>query len=292
MKFAERSEIDIERWNALVAKEQHVLLFSYSWYLDAVAENWCILVDDNYTKGIALPYTKRMGVEILYVPIFSRSSQFIGTYTNNDVALIKQRFRAIELATTTNMFNSQTTRVHQTITNFEHRKLSSQAKRSLKKAVNSGVSVTDNDSFAGIMTAIEQELQGKFKGVDAERISGLKKLFQSAQKEGCLKVFEVSDGEETGGIVCLVDESQILYLKGACPDSLKKKGGMYFALNVAIEFAQKNGLKFDFGGSNVKGVQRFNKNLGGVDQPYFFYESNKAPVWFRLARKFKNRLNR
>ncbi len=292
MKFIERTEIDVEKWNALVGKEKEAHFFSYSWYLDAVAENWCLLTDESYSKGIALPYTKRVGVEILYVPIFSRSMRAMGELSNSDLDMIRERFKVIELATTTNIFGTQKMRFHQTIVDFESRKLSSQAKRSLKKAANSGVEVTKNDSFELIFAAIEAELQGKFQGVNAERIERLKKLFEGAQAEGFLKVFEVSDGKETGGIVCLVDENQVLYVKGACPENLKKNGGMYLALNSAIEFAHEHNLKFDFGGSNVKGVQRFNKNLGGLDQPYFYYEKNNAPIWFRLARKFKNRLNR
>jgi len=291
MKFIEQDEINAGKWDVLV-QNQKASFFSYSWYLDAVAENWCLLVDEEYTKGIALPYTKRMGVEILYVPIFSRAMHAIGELLDSDVEQIKNRFKVIELATTTNVFGADSKRVHQSITDFENRKLSSQAKRSLKKAVNSGISVTNNTSFDAVTCAIEEELQDKFLGVDAERISRLKKLFQSSENKGALKIFEVSDGQETGGIACLVNDSELLYLKGACPESLKKNGGMYLALNSAIEFAQEQNLKFDFGGSNVEGVQRFNKNLGGIDQEYFYFESNAAPFWFQWARKLKNRGNR
>lgn len=291
MKFIERKEIDAEKWDALVSN-QGMSFFSYSWYLDAVAENWCVLVDDEYSNGIALPYTKRMGVEILYVPIFGRYMQAFGELTGSDIDQIRNRFNVIELATVSNLFGSETQRVHQVITDFENRKVSSQAKRSLKKATNSGVTLTENQSFDSVIEAIEAELQDKFKGVDAERIARLKQLFKSAEEKGYLKVFEVSDGNETGGIVCLMNDSHVLYLKGACPENLKKNGGMYFALNAAIEFAQSKELRFDFGGSNIEGVQRFNKNLGGVDQSYFYHESNTAPFWFQWARKLKNRGNR
>ncbi len=291
MKFIERENINAEKWDALVQNED-ASFFSYSWYLDAVAEHWCILVDEDYSKGIALPYTKRMGVEILYVPIFSRSMQAIGEFLKSDLDLIQNRFKVIELATTSNVFGTELKRVHQVVTDFENRKLSSQAKRSLKKATNSNISVTHNTSYEAIFLAIEEELQDKFKGVDAERIARLKQLFQSAEKNGVLKVFEVSDGKETGGIACLVNDSEVLYLKGACPENLKKNGGMYLALQSAIEFAQEQHLKFDFGGSNVEGVQRFNKNLGGVDHQYFYHESNTAPFWFQWARKLKNQRNR
>ncbi|MCR9173583.1 MAG: hypothetical protein NXI10_13865 [bacterium] len=291
MNFLDREQIDTKKWDELV-RSKGKSFFSYSWYLDAVAENWCILVNDDYSQGIALPFTKRLGVEILYVPIFSRFLHPMGEFGTSQVQQIQERFSVIEFATTTELFGSSQQRVHQIITDFEQRKLSSQAKRSLKKAINSGIQLTGNSSYKYVVSAIEEELQDKFKGVDADKIEGLKGLFQSAKQHNFLKVFEVSDGQETGGIVCLVDETQVLYLKGACPDKLKKNGGMYLALNAAIEFAQEHNLHFDFGGSNIHGVQRFNKNLGGVDQSYHYFESNRAPFWFRWARKLKNQGNR
>ncbi|XOV67503.1 MAG: hypothetical protein ACFHU9_17955 [Fluviicola sp.] len=287
MRIIERSAVNVNQWNALV-RQAGGSFFSYSWYLDAVAENWCLLIDDDYSRGMALPYTKRMGVEILYVPIFSRTMEAMGELSDDAINLIKKRFKVIELATRNNIFSTNETRVHQVIIDYDNRKLSSQAKRSLKKALNSGVQTTGNESYSFVFNAIEEELQGKFKGVDAERMTRLNRLFQSAEQVGSLKVFEVSDGDQTGGIVCLEDETKLLYLKGACPEKLKKSGGMYFALNSAIEYAKERNLSFDFGGSNVDGVRRFNKNLGGVDQTYYYYESNEAPFWFQWARKIKN----
>jgi len=289
MNLIERADIDINRWDALVSKHKEASFFSYSWYLDALAENWCVLVDDEYSKGIALPYTKRLGLSILYTPIFSRAVHAMGELSKADLETIKKRFSVMEIGTTQAFFGLQSERVHQVIVDFENRKLSSQAKRSLKKAQNSNVHLTSSTSYKAIVEAIQLELQDKFKGVDAARIQRLIELFAVAERKGFLKVFEVSDGEETGGIVCLEDAYQVLYLKGACPEALKKNGGMYLALNAAIEYAQQEGKQFDFGGSNVPGVRKFNTNLGGEDRTYYFNEVNNGPFWFNWARKLKNR---
>lgn len=289
MNLIERTEIDTNRWDKLVSNHKEASFFSYSWYLDALAENWCILVDDDYSKGIALPYTKRMGVSILYTPIFSRAVHPIGDLTKVDLETIQRQFPVIEIGTTEALFGIKSERIHQVIVDFENRKISSQAKRSLKKAKNSLVRLTYSSSYGAIVEAIQLELKDKFKGVDAARIQRLIQLFAVAEEQGFIKVFEVSDDVETGGIVCLEDDVQVLYLKGACPENLKKNGGMYLALNAGIEYAQSQGKRFDFGGSNVPGVRKFNMNLGGVDQTYYFNEVNNGPVWFNWARKLKNR---
>ena len=71
MKLIYRNEIDLEKWDALVRSKSDAAVFSLSSYLDAVAENWCVYVDEKYTKGIAVPFTKRLGVKICYTPNLS-----------------------------------------------------------------------------------------------------------------------------------------------------------------------------------------------------------------------------
>ncbi|MGY8927293.1 MAG: hypothetical protein ACKVJC_08360, partial [Flavobacteriales bacterium] len=74
-------------------------------------------------------------------------------------------------------------------------------------------------------------------------------------------------------------------LKGTVTEEVKKNGGMYLALNSAIETADSNNKVFDFGGSRISGVKKFNSNLGGEDISYYFLEENKAPLWHKVISK-------
>jgi hypothetical protein len=56
-------------------------------------------------------------------------------------------------------------------------------------------------------------------------------------------------------------------------------------MQQAIERTLKEAKPFDFGGSEVDGVRRFNQNLGGIDQHYYIYTWNFAPAWFKLAKR-------
>lgn len=92
MKIVEREHIDIHKWDDLVALSKDATLFSLSHYLDAVAENWCVLVDENYSKGIALPYSIRLGIKCLYTPIFSRYTEFLGGIDSKDILSYLQNY--------------------------------------------------------------------------------------------------------------------------------------------------------------------------------------------------------
>jgi len=287
VKIIERSNIDVDKWNSLVENSNDSTFFSFAWYMDAVAENWCVLVDDAYSKGIALPYSKRAGVEVLYTPIFGRYSEVLGDFSNDDLSFINERFKIIEFACRQQVLDKSESKIHQIIVDYENRKVGSQAKRSLKKAEKSGFEILISDDYSMVIEKVKEELNHKFTGITEKSLEALELLFANAKKANVIKVFNVNDA--LGGIVCFVSNDQLLYVKGAVDEKTKSNGGMYLALNSAIEFAKENNLKFDFGGSNIEGVKRFNYNLGGVDETYYMHVINNGPRWFKLARRIKNK---
>ena len=286
MKIIERENIDSDRWNKLVKSTDESSFFSYAWYLDAVAENWCILVSDDYSCGIALPFSIRLGVETLYTPIFVRYVEVLGEGGDFLVLekLIKARFANISLATKQKLFSNSSKQVYQLIGNNTDRNIGSQAKRMLKKASKSNFNTIQHIDYKLVTASIKEGLENKYKGLTTKSMQALEQLLKNAENENALNVYQI---DKFGGIVCLQDEYKILYLKGAVDDTTKKNGGMYLALNTAIEEAKNNDKIFDFGGSRVEGVRRFNINLGGKDAVYYAYKNLNYPWWYRLAKRIR-----
>jgi hypothetical protein len=292
VRIIERSNIDLEKWDKLVEASAGSSVFSCSWYLDAVAENWCVIVDETYSMGMALPYSKRMGVEILYTPIFLRYVEWFGSKADWFKAghLIRERFRIIELSIKEPMLGEGYEEfVYQRTQKSEERKVGSQAKRSLQKAVKSSLSIEENAGYDLIFNSICSELKSKIQGIDDVSVSRLEELIKNAWEKGVLRSFHVVNDEVEGGILCIENKSSLLYLKGAVDEQTKKNGGMYLAMDSAINYSRENGLDFDFGGSRVEGVKKFNHNLGGQDTVYYAYVINNGPGWFNFARRLKNR---
>ncbi len=292
MNIIERKDIDINQWNNLVANTENASFFSYSWYLDAVAENWCVLVDADYSYGIALPYLSQLGIKTIYTPVFIRFLEILGAdYDKNEFkSLILEHFNNIQFACKQNIFGDDSQEfIYQVIGCNDDRVLGSQAKRSLKKAEKLGFKTVTSLEQKEVLKVIHQELNGKFEGINNRSLANLEKLITNAEVEKKLKVFSL---EQEGGIFCLENKSQLLYLKGTVKEECKKNGGMYLLLNDAIDYAQKNGLQFDFGGSRIEGVRRFNLNLGGKDQVYFQYSKEDYPIWYRFLKKIKQAIKK
>ena len=292
MKLIEQEHIDRIKWDALVANTDDASCFSYSWYLDAVAENWCALVDESYTRGVALPYTKRVGIEQLYSPIFGRHIDVIGAITNKELSCLEDRFKIMEFACSDHLFGTAEARVHQVIDDFNNRKLGSQAKRSLKKAHQNHLKIVESANYREVLFVIEKELKNKFKGITDTSLNALEQLFLGASNAGGIRVFSVENQSVLGGIVCFEFNNKLLYVKGAVDAESRSNGAMYLALNAAIEFAKTNNLVFDFGGSNLDGVKNFNYNLGGKDQHYTMCTLNNSPSWFKWIKNIKDRFTR
>lgn len=282
MRILSRDEINTVKWNQLVDSTNGASFFSYSWYLDAVAENWCVAVNSDYTEGFALPFSTRLGVKTLYTPIFISYVEVLGNGDKSVYSeLIKNTFKNIALSSKQKIFQNSEEYVNQEINNWADRKTNSQAKRMLKKADKNQLVCNQTEDFDFVYSIIKSELMNKFSGLDERSMKSLFQLFVNAKSENALIVFQVS---EQGGIVCLKNDKQIFYLKGAVDETSKQNGGMYLALESAINMAENNSLSFDFGGSRVEGVRRFNHNMGGTDTVYYSYTKTFYPWWYRLLK--------
>jgi hypothetical protein len=135
---------------------------------------------------------------------------------------------------------------------------------------------------------INNELSDKINAINAHTLKALNRLvtqFKQQQKVHIVNVLKA--GKSVGGLILLESNQRLLYLKGAFTEESKKEGAMYGAMQRAIDLAKEKGLLFDFGGSRVEGVRRFNVNLGGKDSFYSSIEWNNAPFWFNWLKKMQ-----
>lgn len=294
MKFIEHTELDKVKWDKLVS-ENDLNPFSFSWYLDACASNWCVLIDDDWKNGIALAYTSHLGIENLSPALFGRTLDFIGndsSFQNHALVKIKNRFKVGQLRTSKPIPSlAEKTKIHQVIETEMN--LGSQAKRMLKKAQNSKLIIQETKDWQGILAIAEQELSSKISEFNPQNLKRLRNLAQALSVAGklfCFGIFE--NGELKGGMLFIKSEKINLYLKGSALPETKKNGGMYLCMHDFISQTLAENKTFDFGGSSVPGVQRFNNNFGGTDALYYVYEWDDAPWYYQIVKKMYHLIKR
>lgn len=287
MKIIPRADIDIDKWDQLVAKKANGL-HSFSWWLDAIAENWSIYTDESYSCGIALPYTRRAGMKVLYTPIFSECLEVISEFPKDDFnEAILEEFEVIETGFNVPILKLDfEEHVSQILTTKEpYKKL---ANRMLKKALSYEFIVKEVDDFLPVFRIIESELIGKVNSINEVSLAKLKNAITIAEQQGFIKVISVFKSNEiVGGLILLENDSVTYYLKGACTKDAREAGGMYAAMDYSIHRTLEKGKLFDFGGSRVEGVRKFNKQFGAEDifRPYYSYSN--APFWYKASKRLK-----
>lgn len=292
MKIIQREHIDIKKWNALVSSSSDNAVFSLSTYLDAVAENWCVLTDDDYSKGIALPFTVRLGIKVAYTPIFVRYLEWFGEEIENletIKAIIQNEFQHGQLSSTVCFENKKSDEfIFQISDNQDEQVINSQAKRMLSKFEKAGFTIHLEADEEEILKIIKAELPQKVSSLNDKSLTSLDALVKSLKKNQLLKVIAVKKENTVLGGLFLVEFNQsLLYLKGAFTAESKKEGAMYGVMQFAIELAKEQNKRFDFGGSRVEGVRRFNVNLGGKDVIYHSFEWDNSPLWFKILKTAK-----
>jgi hypothetical protein len=274
-----------QHWDELVSLH-NASVFSESSYLDATAEDWCILYTDDLKAGMACPFSIKAGVKVLVTPFFNRYMEWIGESVseNEIIQALKTEFPVANLQVGNGFGLNQ--QIYQKL-EVGKLKLNQQAKRSLNKSKE--FTIEQKVNIDPMIDLLNQELAHKIQGINPDTLSVLKKLVKSYEHSK-LKQFNLwKNGEWLGGIWVLETDSTLLYLKGTTTEDAKKSGGMYLLIQSGIDYAHSNQKIFDFGGSNVASVRRFNLNFGAEDVVYSQLTWNNAPFWWKTIKMMRDK---
>ena len=72
IEFLKRKEIQEEKWDQVIAGSLAETIYPYSWYLDAVSENWSALVVDDYRFVMPVVWKKKAGMKYIYQPFYTQ----------------------------------------------------------------------------------------------------------------------------------------------------------------------------------------------------------------------------
>ena len=268
-------------------------VFMYSWYLDAVSNNWGAVMDNEYKNVFPVTYTSKLGVKQFHQAMFTRHFDLIGDKLSMDkvLKLLGEEFKLVQFRSEVNFegIQEREKRLFQSVNlkeDYESR-YSKNAKRLIKKSSKAYTYVRVN-CVDELISLVKTNVAHKIKEFTPENIEKLKTLM--------INGFENNKGEtlavlEAGEIVAagffLQDKSRVTYLKGASNQSAKKNGAMYGLMDFAFDLYKEDFSIFDFGGSNIANVALFYKKFGAVDNSYYNYTINDLPLWFNLLKKLK-----
>jgi hypothetical protein len=293
LQVVESENINLEKLRQLI-DESSTTIFSHLEYFKPLSEHWCTIIDANYTKAIIVPYKKKLFWRWVYTPHFYRASEWIGDWD------VKEQNRAIELLQNHFSFGQlnivdvpvgDLAKKHQIIVpqvNFTdfYNKL---ALRMIAKAKKENLDFKQDIDTNHFVDFIQHELGKRIESFKSEKLQRFSAMLTELHKTGFLRYEGIVDGENLDAALVVIElPKRHLYLKGTSTESGKKRGLYYLLMHRAIERANKKNAIFDFGGSMVDGVARFNRNFGGTDVLYGALKWGKEPFSFRVIKVLIN----
>ena len=293
------NQIDKKKWDDCIYRSANSLIYAYSYYLDALADNWHGIVLNDYDCIMPVPWRKKMGIRYCYdVPFIQQLGYFSTTKNIDHHALLDILFKFIKYG-------------HY---NFNYNNTAIADLQKIKRTTNFIIELTDKETITNNFTkGFRQSLQNA-TGNDLtyltashdEAIEMYRNLFKHhlesitatdynnllqlagilAPQNKCIARKIINKAGVTISIALLLkDEKRLYNIINATNEEGRKTEANYFLYSqLFFEFAGK-GLLFDLEGSELPGVKSFYKKMGARDQPYYRMHINKLSFPLNLIRR-------
>ncbi|MDR3267553.1 MAG: GNAT family N-acetyltransferase [Tannerella sp.] len=309
-----------ETYHKLCLTEESIPVFSQDWWLDAVcgAANWnVLLIEENNRTLAAWPrymprphlvtmpsYTQTMGIwfappaaDAKYTSVLERRQalckQFI---SRSSTRSFLQNFPYTFTDWLPFYWNGyrQTTRYTYLLQDLKdadrlRNNMSQNLRRNIRKAqeqyhvsVRQGVSVED---FLQVQK-LTFDRQGKKNTQSAD---ALRRLIDVCRERGQGELWGGYDDDGHLHAVAFVawQKSSAYYVAGGGDPEFRHSGAHSLVLREAIRFVSDRSDVFNFDGSMVPGIERFFREFGAIQTPYFTLSKGKPSLIDRALIRFK-----
>jgi hypothetical protein len=281
-RVIDRKDLNADWWDKLVADSQIKNPMIYSYILDILSDNWCVLT--NGKSWIPVPYDTKFGVKRARQHPFSRQIDVIGETVAPDlIEFLKSQFHLIDLGIGPIDFLKKDQ-------HFQYLDLSAEphysnnAIRLIKRS--NKFEYRESNYPKHLAELYEANTRNKMKlplaySIKLERIMD---LFLE-KKTGFL--LEATENDVVkAAIFVILDKGTAYYLMADAGPIDKKEGVVFGLMDKAIQRSRELECRvFDFGGSNAASVAEFYKKFGALDQNYSRVISDTSPWWFKALKK-------
>lgn len=287
IKRLKYNEIDFEKYSKCLENSKQKNWYAQKEVLDLLSGNWHILVYNDYDAVMPVPLKRKFGLSLVVMPLFC---QQLGIFSAREDSLMNDQFLDF-LKKKYKIFSYS----------FNHHNSFSQElikKKNYKIQISDYVVLRRKKYFKGRKSTAKcaQHLTYKEINFNKEHFSFMHQNFKGLSKEGdiekyknylhflnnksSLKLSGAYLDEKLINIAVLIDEKDQLSLLGLINDEkYKEENGPSFLIDkiLSLYIDQK---KFNFMGSNIRGIEIFFKSFGAELQEYSVLENKILKKFF------------
>jgi hypothetical protein len=300
IKYIRSQDLDIVKYNDCIENSIQSRIYAFSWYLDIVADNWGVLVQDDYKAVMPIPWKKKYGIKYVYPPFWLLELGVFSLDENQDInsflEVLYCDFKFIELRLNTkNKFLKSDFLINK---QFQYLDLkigyesilkgyNRNRKREIIKANKHHLIENWNDNPEKLITIFKANIAERVKGVSDKDYTTLLNIMQlSIQKRvgELLTIYDTND-KLLAAAFFLKHKNKVTQLVCASDVSNRKNGVHAFFNDRAIFKYQPHFSVYNFGGSSMKNIANYYTSFGAATEEYQQIKYNNLPFLLGLFKK-------
>ncbi len=302
IQYISNQHIDKEKWDQCIAQSPNGLIYAYSWYLDAMAEQWDALVLNDYETVMPLTWNKKYGICYLYQPYFCASLGIFSkqpvteSIVENFLQSIPKRFRYWDFyLNQQNLFSiheyPMTERVNYILSlNQDYEIIFSgyrtNLKRNIKKAEDNNLLVKSGISADDIIELALQTMI-RISDIKPEHFHRFKKVIGAAslyQKVETIGIYSNNNDLLASAVFLFSNNRWYYILVGNHPNG-KTLGASHYLIDRFIQLHAGENTVLDFEGSDIRNLAFFYSSYGAVTETYPAIRMNRLPVYLKWLKQ-------
>ncbi len=301
ISYLPQANIDKSKWDRCIDTAENGLIYGYSFYLDALSENWDALIVNDYETVMPLTWKKKYTIYYLYQPFFTASLGIFGNDITAEIVKsflenIPAKFKYWDFYLNRNNWFSipgfpmyeRSNYILPLSENYEilRSKYATSHIRNIKRSIQYGNVVKKNIPVRDVIQ-LSKEQSKNFSTIEERNYSDFTNLFEFLKEKNQASTYGVYSPQNklVASCVYFFSHNRAYYiLVGNHPDG-KTSGASHLMIHEFIKEHAGENLVLDFEGSNIPSLAFFYKSFGSVLEKYPGIKMNKLSAITKLFKQ-------
>ena len=301
IQYIKRKDLNVEKYDTCIENSLQSRIYAFSWYLDIVADNWDVLVLDDYKAVMPLPWRKKHGIKYVYPPfwllelgVFSLDKNYnLNSFYNT----LFTHFKFVELRLNTDYRKEEDnknllSKEMQTlplVDNYDtlFKNYRKDRRKDLFKAKKLDLIEKWNDKPEILIDLFKDNVGKRTPNIIAKDYETLNKIITICLEKKVGEILSVLD--KNNNLVAsgffLKHKKTVTILVSSTDFKNRKNGANTFLIDRAIFKFEKNFDFFNFGGSSISSIAKYFLSFGSVTLKYSQVKYNKLPFLLKIFKR-------
>jgi hypothetical protein len=301
ISYLPHSRIDKIKWDRCIDSAGNGLIYAYSFYLDAMSENWDALILNDYEMVMPLTWKKKYTIYYLYQPFYTASLGIFGNdisaeMVNDFLKNIPSKFKYWDFyLNRNNLFSLPDFPMYERANyilplneNYETlvSRYASSHVRNIKRAVQYG-NVVKKDIPVKEVISLAKEQAKDFSDIEENNFLDLANLYEFLKKRNQAMTYAVysSQNQLVASSAFFFSHQRAYYILVGNHPNGKTSGASHLMIDHFIKEHAGENLVLDFEGSNISSLAFFYKSFGAQLEKYPGIKLNKLSAIGKLFKQ-------